>query len=210
MADKNKRNWTLVLPVAGLGVGYLLLLGYLLWGNVLGLRAATNVSLTPTPAAVDLWDAYEQARAAARAQASDAKLVSASTQWYAMNENTLQHGPSNWTFVFYSPASKHSLDVIANAGTARVVNQTQVWVTPMVMAEGSWRAGPSDAILVFLACGGRVFLDEHPQAVVDLHLAGNDEGSPVWTIVALDPEDRSLLSLLVDAETGQVLSADAS
>jgi hypothetical protein len=210
MRDKDRRNWTLVLPVAGLGIGYLLLLGYLLWGNVLGLRAAANVSLTPTPAAVDLWDAYEQACTAARAQASDAQLVSASTQWYAVNENTLQHGPSNWTFAFYSPASKDVLDVIANAGTARVVNQAQVWVTPAAMAEGSWQSGPSGALRAFLACGGRAFLDEHPQAVVDLHLAGNDEGSPVWTIVALDPETRSLLSLLVDVETGQVLSASAS
>jgi hypothetical protein len=206
MGDKDRRNWTLVLPVAGLGIGYLLLLGYLLWGNVLGLRAAANVSLTPTPAAVDLWNAYDQARAAARAQAADAQLVSASTQWYAVNESTLQHGPSSWTFVFYSPASKRALDVIANAGTARVVNQTQVWVTPTAMAEDPWRAGPSDALLVFLACGGRAFLTEHPQALVDVHLAEGGGGSAVWTVVALDTGDRSLFSLLIDAETGQVLS----
>jgi hypothetical protein len=211
MASKDRRNWALVLPVAGLGTGYLLLLGYLLVGSALGLRAAArSAALTPTPPTVDLWDVYEQARAAAQAQASDAKLVSASTQWHAVDEHALLSGPSNWTLVFYSPASKHALDVIANAGTARVVNQTQVWVTPTAMAEGSWRAGPSDALLVFLACGGQAFLHEHPQAVVDLHLAGNDEGMRVWTIAALDPETRSLLSLLVDAETGQVLSADAS
>jgi hypothetical protein len=51
-----------------------------------------------------------------------------------------------------------------------------------------------------------MFLDEHPQAVVDLHLAESDSGSPVWAIVALDVSDRSLLSLLIDADTGQVLS----
>lgn len=210
MADKNKRNWMLVLPVAGLGMGYLLLLGYLLLGDVLGLRAAANVSLTPTPAAVDLWDAYGQAQAAAQARASDAQLVSASAHWHGVGEDALLGGPSNWTFVFYSPGSGCSLDVVVDAGAARVVNQTQAWVVPMALAEGSWQTGPSDALLAFLACGGRAFLDAHPQAVVDLHLAGNDEGTPVWTIVALDPEDRSLLSLLVDAETGRVLSADAS
>jgi hypothetical protein len=210
MADKNKRNWLLVLPVAGLGVGYLLLLGYLLWGNVLGLKAAAKVSLPPTPAPLDLWDAYEQAQAAAQARASDAQLVSASAHWHGVSEDALLGGPGHWTFVFYSPRNDCSLDVVADAGAARVVNQTQVWVTPRSMAEGSWQTGPSDALLAFLACGGRVFLGEHPRAVVDLHLSGNDEGGPVWTIVALDPEDRSLLSLLIDAETGQVLSADAS
>jgi hypothetical protein len=193
--------------VAGLGTGYLLLLGYLLFGNALGLRAAArSAALTPTPPTVDLWDVYEQARAAAQARVSDAQLVSASAHWHGVSEDALLGGPSHWTFVFYSPRNDCSLDVVANAGAARVVNQTQVWVTPTAMAEGSWRAGPSDALLVFLACGGRAFLDEHPQAVVDLHLAEAGGTGPVWTIVALDSGDRSLLSLLVDAETGQVLS----
>ena len=63
---------------------------------------------------------------------------------------------------------------------------------------------------MFLAYDGRTFLAEHPQAMVDLHLAGreanDDGGGAVWTIVALDPEDRSLSSLLIDAETKQILS----
>ena len=210
MADRKKRTRLLVLPVAGLGIGYLLLLGYLLWGDVLGLRAATPAPLSPTPAPVDLWEAYEQAREAAQEQAADARLVSATTQVQAAGENALLEGASNWTFVFYSPAGSHSLDVVVNAGAARVVNQTQVWNAPTALSQGSWQAGPGEALLALLACGGREFLDEHPQAVVDLHLAQGAEGGPAWTIVALDSEGPSLLSLLIDAETGQVLSADAS
>jgi hypothetical protein len=205
MARKKKVNRLLLLPVAGLGIGCLLLLGYRLSGNVLGLKAAAVVSLTPTPVSVDMWDAYRQARAAAQAQAPDAQLVSASAHWHGVTEDVLLEGASNWTFVFHSPASSHSLDVVANAGVARVVNQTLVWVAPTVMAEGAWQAGPRDALLAFLACGGRAFLDEHPHAVVDLHLSGDGGDSPAWTVVALDPGDRSVLSLLVDAGTGQVL-----
>lgn len=205
MARKKKANWLLSLPVAGLGIGCLLWLGYLLSGNRLGLEAATTGPSTPTPASVDIWDAYGQACAAAQAQMPDAQLVSASAHWHEVSEDALLEGASNWTFVFHSPASSHSLDVVANAGGARVVNQTQVWVAPTVMAEGAWQAGPMDTLLAFLACGGRAFLNEHPQAVVDLHLAGDGGDSPAWTVVALDPEDRSVLSLLVDAETGQVL-----
>jgi hypothetical protein len=195
----------LLLPVAGLGIGCLLWLGYRLSGNVLGLKAGAVASLTPTPVSVDMWDAYRQARAAAQAQAPDAQLVSASAHWHGVSEDALLEGASNWTFVFHSSASSHSLDVVANAGGARVVNQAPAWVAPTVMAEGAWQAGPRDALLAFLACGGRAFLGEHPQAVVDLHLSRNGGHSLAWTVVALDPGDRSVLSLLVDAETGQVL-----
>ena len=105
----------------------------------------------------------------------------------------------------HSPEDGNSIDVTVNVGTAQVVNQTQVWIAPAALAEGAWQTGPREALLVFLACGGRAFLDEHPQAMVDLHLA-DDETEAAWTIVALDPEDRSLFSLLIDAETSQVLS----
>ena len=74
------------------------------------------------------------------------------------------------------------------------------------LAEGAWQAEPQDALQVFLAYGGQEFLDQHPQAVVNLHLAESEEEGPVWTIAALDPADRSLLSLAVSAETRQVLS----
>ena len=207
MRGNGKRNWLLVLPVAGMGIGYLLLLGYKVWANVLGLTAAaTTASPTPARALIDLWDAYGQARAAAQAQAEDAQLVSASTQWQAVDKETLLEGASSWSFVFYSPGNSSSLDVVVNAGTAQVVNQTRVWVAPGVLDEGAWRTGPRDALLVFLAYGGQAFFDKHPQAVLDLHLAEGSGGSPVWSVVVLDPEDRSLLSVLVDAGTGQVLS----
>lgn len=202
-----KRNWVVVLSVAVLGVGYLVLMAYLLWGRLLnGTAGETAVALPPAPALVDLWDAYAQARGAAQAQAADAQLVSASTQWQTVDEEALLAGNSDWSFVFYSPERGRSLDLVVSAGGAQVVNQTQVWMAPRGMVEGAWRAGPEDALLVFLAYGGRAFLDEHPLAVVDLHLAAGDEGEPVWAIVALDPEGRGLLSLLVDAETRQVLS----
>ncbi len=206
MADNGKQNWWRVLLIAGLWIG-LLWVGYVLYllrGETPGPVAAP----TPTPALIDLWDVYGQARAAAQVQEKDAQLVSASTQWQATSAESLSGGSSNWSFVFYSPASSVSLDVVANAGTAQVVNQTQVRVAPETMAGSAGQAVPRDALLVFLAYGGRPFLDEHPRAIVDLHLAAGDEGGVVWTIVALDPKDerRSLLSVRIDAETMQVLS----
>ena len=207
MFDSDKRNWIVVLPIVGMGIGYLLLLGYMVWGRAPSLNAAV-VSTSPPPprASIDRWDAYEQVRAAAQAEAADAQPVSASAQWQAVSKEQLLDGASNWSFVFYSPADGSSLDVIASTEAAQVVNQTRVWVTPKVLDEGAWQAGPRDALLAFLAYGGQAFLDEHPQAVVNLHLAESSAGDPVWTIVALNPEDRSLLSTMIDANTGQILS----
>jgi hypothetical protein len=203
-----RKKWVSALLAVALGID-LLLVGYvlyLLWGRMSGQTEATTA---PTRVPIELWDAYEQARAAARTQAQDAQLVSASTQWQAVSEQTLVGGASNWSFVFYSPTDDNSLDVVVNAGKAQVVNQAQVWVAPKSLAEGAWRAGPREPLLVFLAYGGRTFLAEHPQALVDLHLASSEDdggGGAVWTVVALDPEDRSMSALLIDAETKQVLS----
>lgn len=203
-----RKKWVSALLAVALGID-LLLVGYvlyLLWGRMFGQTEATT---GPTRVPIELWDAYEQARAAARTQAEDAQLVSASTQWQAVSEQTLVDGASNWSFVFYSSTDDNSLDVVVNTGKAQVVNQAQVWVAPKSLTEGVWRAGPREPLLVFLAYGGRTFLAEHPQALVDLHLASgedDDGGGAVWTVVALDPEDRSILALLIDAETKQVLS----
>jgi hypothetical protein len=206
MADTGARKkWITVVVAVGLVldlalVGYV---AYLLWNRGPG---AATVPPTPTKELVELWASYEQARVAARAQAQDAQLVSAKTQWQEASEQDLLDGTGSWSFVFYSQANSHTLDVMVNTGKAQVVRETQVWTDSSVLPEGAWKAGPKDALLVFLAYDGRLFLEQHPQAMVDLHLGDNGEGRVVWTIVALDPEDRSLLSVLIDAETMDVLS----
>ena len=208
MAREGKKgNWVLELLVAVMVVGCLLGIGYLVWRGVFGPRsAAVPAPPAATRAVVELWDAYERARAAAQSQALDAQLVSASAQWQTADERALLAGASEWSFVFHSPGSGNALDVGVSAGAAQLVKETRVRVAPTALAGDAWGAGPKDALLAFLAYEGRVFLEGHPEAIVDLHLSENDEGRPVWTIVALDVSDRSLLSVVIDAETGEVLS----
>jgi hypothetical protein len=199
------KKWIVAVAAVGLVldlalVGYVV---YLLWNKGPGVA---TVPPTSSRGLVELWDAYEQARVAAQAQAQDVQLVSAKTQWQAVGEQELLDGTGSWSFVFYSPANNRTLDVVVNAGKPQVVKETRVWADSSALPDGAWQVGPKDALLVFLAYDGRAFLEEHSQAMVDLHLADNGEGKVVWTIVALDPEDRSLLSVLIDAETMDVLS----
>ena len=172
--QKKQKKWVTVLLAVGLGVELLFLgyMAYTLWQKMLNQTAIA--SPTPTRMPVELWDAYERAHAAARTQAQDAQLVSASTQWQAVSEQTMLDGASNWSFVFYSPTSENSFDVVANENEARVINQTRVWVASSPLPEGTWQEGPREALLVFLAYGGRTFLAEHAQAMVDLRLADSE------------------------------------
>ncbi len=211
--SQDRSNRWRALLLAGVVID-LLLVGYaiyLLWNNTNSSAPTTVVvpPTTPTQERVELWNAYGEALLAARGQAEDATLVSASTQWQGVNEETLLSGAQNWSFVFYSPARNHSFDIVVNGTKAQIVNDVQLRVPPRAIPMGDWRAGPSDALLVFLAYSGRTFLDEHPQSVVNLHLGKNDAGQTVWSIVALDPQDQSVYSLLVDTETMQVLSSSA-
>ena len=207
-ANRGKKgNWVLELLVAVLVAGGLAALGYLVWRGMFGpSSAAMPAPPAATRAVVELWDAYERARATAQAQALDAQLVSASAQWQAADERALLVGASEWSFVFYAPGSGNVLDVGASAGAVQLVKETRVWVAPAALTGDAWGAGPKDALLAFLAYEGRAFLEAHPQAVVNLHLGTDDGGRSVWSIVALDVSDRSLFSVVVDAETGEVLS----
>jgi hypothetical protein len=133
--------------------------------------------------------------------------VSASAQWQTAREEELLAGASDWSFLFYSPASSHVVDVGVGRDAAHVAKETRVWVAPATLPEGSWQQGPSDALSVFLAYGGRAFLEQHPEALVNVHLSEHeDERRPVWVVLAMDTGDRSLLSLLIDTEKNVVLN----
>jgi len=163
---------------------------------------------TPTPASapVSLWDAYRRADATVRAEASDAELVSASTQWQAIDPERLLDASSHWTFVFYSPSQKVVFDLTADASRVQVANRTQVWTTPQTLDFGRWQEGPRDALSIFLAYGGYDFLEAHPEATVSLHLAATEDGKTIWNVAALDIASRETISIQIDAANLQVLA----
>ncbi|MBN1815015.1 MAG: hypothetical protein JXA14_24485 [Anaerolineae bacterium] len=188
----------------------LLVVGYLLlqW-NSPQVGEPKTIKITaapPTPSTLEMWDAYERAQAVAWQEALDAQPVSATAQWQAATEKEVLAGADDWVFTFYSPTEEQLIVVHVNVGRARAAHRTQMQAAPARLAEGRWHEGPKDALLIFLAHGGRAFMETHPEAVIDLHL-GNYEGrGPAWDIVASDAENRDVVLVVTDSETMRVLT----
>jgi len=206
MAGTRDRNRTLKLLLVALAVVVLVLYGCSALSRAFRSTQRPEASSAgPGSEQVTLWDGYGLALQAVTAKTPDAQLVSAGTQWRSAIERQLLAGASTWSFVFYSPQRRSTFDVAVREGGVRVVRETEVWRSPQPLPEGKWRKGPQDALLVFLAYGGREFIEANPDAVVDLHLASRDDGRPVWTIVALADQSQAPNTLQIDAETGEVL-----
>jgi hypothetical protein len=167
----------------------------------------TSVAPTAKPAMLALWNAYERALAAAQAEAADAQLASASTQWQAPSEEALMAGSDKWAFTFYSAAKSSVLDVIVGTDKAWVVNRTEVWDAPAVLSGENWHAGPQDVLLILLAHGARDFMAAHPQSTVELHLAQHADGYPAWNAAVVDSQNQDTFAVLVNAETMQAVSS---
>ena len=191
--------------LASLGV---LLVAVLLWRYVAPPSPEEpSVAVPEAEPGIGMWDAYERAAAAAQTGAEDARLVSASAQWQEPDEEELLAGAATWSFLFYSAASSSVLDVVVGDEAATLVNRTQVLSPPALMQENALRAGPRDPLLIFLAYGGSAFLEERPSATVDLHLGAGDGAEAVWSANAIDVEQGRSVSVVIDAETHDVVSA---
>lgn len=202
---RNRLEAVAGIVLGGLGV---LLVAVLMW-RYLAPSATEERSVGPPTAepGIGLREAYEMAAAAAQSEAESAQLVSASTQWQGPDEGRLLAGSDTWSFVFYAVADSSILDVVVGDEAATVVNRTQVLITPALLPEDVLRDGPEDALVIFLAYGGSAFLEEHPSAIVDLHLGPGDGANAVWSANAVDIEQGGSVSVVVDAATHNVISA---
>lgn len=192
---------SIVILILVLGIGYLV--AGVLFNNSLGDSPSPPAAVSEP---VTIWAGYQLALDAVRTQASDAQLVSAATQWRAATEDQLLAGASTWSFLFYSQSRGSTFDVVVSERSARVVNETETWRRSQTMTEGEWRKGPKDALLVFLAFGGREFIGQNPDAAVDLHLGMRDDGHVVWSLVGLGDPGQAPETVQIDAETGEVLA----
>ncbi len=181
------------------------LYGYLFWGGRLA-RKSPGADPAPPQQWVDLWDAYERAQVVVQENGTAAPAVSASAQWQRATPKGLLTGASQWSFKFYAAESAEIVHVVVAGEAARLAGRTSAADVPTTLKEGAWLDGPRDPLLVFLAHGGRDFLEKHREAVVSVHLAEVAAEGASWDVAALSTEDRSVLAVRIDAETLKVRS----
>lgn len=148
---------------------------------------------------------YPQAEAAARAWRDDVRLIGVNTAWGQPTEADLVAGPFAWSFQFFSPSAGQLYDVvITNAGVEGTPGQA-LETPPTSIEAAEWRVDSSEAVLHFLAHEGRAFLAEHHVTTVRLRLsAAISPGRVVWMAAALSSTERTGMSILVDAFSGDV------
>jgi len=151
-----------------------------------------------------LSSAYQAAWESTQEEGDDLRLLGASTQWQQASEEAILKEAGNWVFTFYAPSKREEIDVLVKPQGARIVNRSRVYKVRDGLSDGQWQEGPRDALLIFLAQGGREFLTHHPTATVNVHLSSN-QSQAVWTILATDIGAESL-SVQVEATTNRFLS----
>ena len=211
MEPKARNRIETIFGIALIGLS-LLVVGYLTWqaGNSLQkMGEPKTVKITvapPTPSTLKMGNAYERAQAAVWQEAPDAQLVSATAQWQGATEKEILAGAANWVFTFYSPKEGQIIVVHVSPERARVVHRTQMQVPPAQLAAGRWQEGPKDALLIFMAHGGRAFMEAHPEAVIDLHFGDYEGRGPAWDILASDTASREIVTVVIDTETMRILT----
>lgn len=151
-------------------------------------------------------EVYPEAMKLARNWQGDARLVELSATWREPSERDLLHGQAIWAFRFFSPSANQVYRAIVTEGKLEgTPGETQKTNSDEIRWE-QLRVKCADALLLFLSRGGSEFLTHHHVTTVRLQLSeGLVPGRTVWMIAALSSTDRTGMTLLADALSGEIL-----
>ena len=190
-----------------IGVSALIAFVYgILAAVVLGRRAAPapGMRAEETAESLRLDTARERAIALASGWQPDAQLVGVNTSWQLTAGDELTFGRPTWSFRFYSPAARQIQTMMVDKGGARALRQVPVRVAPPPV-EADWSLGSQDLMLIFMAYGGRDYLDRHSNASVHFYLKREGDGRSTWYLSGLDPVARQSFVVGVDALSREVV-----
>lgn len=211
-----KRTRVIVLAAMGLLIlGVYALLAGLLMGWQPDISAgAPPVAATPVPLeerARTAQAAYAQAEVVALDWQEDARLVRASASWSEPTAERLLTEDVAWVFYFFSQkVGRLQRVVVDEQGVSGEAAQAMDRV-PVSIDPDEWQVDSPDALVHFLAHGGREFLTEHHVTTMRVQLSAELlPGRLVWMVVALASTDRTAKGVWVDAVSGEVEPMEAA
>jgi hypothetical protein len=149
--------------------------------------------------------AYTRAEAVAKGWQEDARLVSARAAWGNATESGFREGKTSWAFYFLSPQARQ-IRIFSVTAEEAVGTRT---MDALSISDGIdltlWQVDSPQAIQLFLDEGGQAFLDQHPDAGVNLQLILDEQNRQVWMASGFSGSDQASLTVILDAQTGEVV-----
>jgi hypothetical protein len=151
-------------------------------------------------------EAYVPAEAAARGWAGDAQLVMATATWPP--GSNLQAGAATWTFTFFS-AERQAIQLVSVIeNRSALVSQKPLTEQPERINVESWQTDSHQVISRLLALGGHDFMNRNRGTTVILSLTTEERLG--WEAVLFGVETGNTFSIMMDAETGEVVSVQSN
>ena len=150
---------------------------------------------------------YPAAEGLARAWQADAQLVSLTATWRGTAVNLVGQ-PAEWGFRFFSPSWRHYYLVnVTPDGQARGIEHARkVDLPPPVLPVDAWGVDSVEALTTWLDYGGGAMLGAKPGIEVSAQLnLPSDGGEPTWTVVGFDTASNDYLTVMIHADSGEVL-----
>jgi hypothetical protein len=150
---------------------------------------------------------YPVAEGLAMAWRPDAQLVSLTATWRDTAINLVGQ-PTDWVFRFYSPSWRHYYfaTVKPDGQVWGIEHARQVDLAPPLIPIEAWRVDSVAALATWLDYGGGAMLSDKPGIEVSAQLnVPSEEGDPTWAVVGYDTLYNDYLTVMIHADTGEVL-----
>lgn len=150
---------------------------------------------------------YPAAEALALAWQADAQLVSLTATWRGTAVNLVGQ-PTEWSFRFYSSSWRHYYFVTVKPdGQAwGVEHARKVDLPPPLIPLEAWQVDSVEALASWLDYGGGAMLGAKPGIEVSAQLNVPSQGAdPTWAVVGYDTLYNDYLTVVVHADSGEVI-----
>jgi hypothetical protein len=123
-----------------------------------------------------------------------------------MTPEVLGEMEGSWTFCFYSSSARKIYIIVVVGEEARPLRETEAPVELSPASASNWWMDSPGAISAWLSGGGRDFLARNQNVDLTAVLRfPSDNSTPIWTVVGSAEEGSSVLSVQVDAVSGEVM-----